>query len=209
MRLVRHVLPLALALAAASVGPTSAQSSVASPGAFAGGPSLAPSSRGAVRVLATGDTVRVTSSAGTYSGTIARITPDTVVVAARGREDAILRSEVTRLERFAGKSPRGRAILIGAGAGLVGGGALGAVAGRMAGRVHCRPDDGPCTPGEHDSTIQRALLAEGAIIGALVGAMMGPTFRREHWEHAEDAFPPLAAGAASGGGVALGVTLRF
>jgi hypothetical protein len=211
MRTVRHALPLALALAAASSA--SAQSpatgSVATPAAFPGGASLAPSARpGGVRLLATGDVVRIVSSAGRYSGRIVRITPDTVVVGATGRIDAIPRSEVTRLERFTGKSSRGRAILIGAGAGLVGGGALGAVAGRRAGRIDCRPDDEPCTPGEHDSTIQGALLAEGAIIGALVGAMLGPTFRREHWERAEDGFP-LAAGAAPTGGVALGVTLRF
>jgi len=38
--------------------------------------------------------------------------------------------------------------------------------------------------------------------------MLGPTFRREHWDRAEGAFP-LEAGPAPGGGVAAGVTLRF
>jgi hypothetical protein len=163
---------------------------------------------GFVRGIAIGDTVRVVSPGGRVSGTIARILPDSLVLRAGGREEAIARGEVTRLERFAGRSPRGRAILIGAGAGLVGGATIGAVAGGVIGRVRCTSVDGPCTPG-HDSTIQGALLADGAILGALVGAMLGPTFRRTRWENAERAFAVAGAPPAAGGGVAAGVTLRF
>jgi hypothetical protein len=206
MRRALYACPLVLALAA---GAAHGQAPVpdappAIPGAAAGAPPLARPPR----TLAAGDTVRVVAAAGRYEGTIVRVTPDTVVVGAPGRLDAIPRGEIALLERFRGKSPRGRAILIGAGAGLVGGGVLGGIAGRVAGRVRCRDNGETCTPGEHDSTIQGALLAEGMIIGALVGAMLGPTFRREHWERAEAAFP-LAAGPAPGGGIAAGVTLRF
>jgi hypothetical protein len=212
MRSARHVrsVALVLALAAARVGAAHGQAPVPDPipGSLVEATPPVRAGERAVRTLALGDTVRIVSSAGRYAGTIARITPDTVVVAAGGRRDAILRSEVTRLERFAGKSSRSRAIVTGAGAGLVGGGALGAVAGRMAGRIRCRAEDGPCTPGEHDPTIQGALLAEGAILGALVGAMLGPTFRREHWENAGGAFP-LSAGPAAGGGIAAAIMLRF
>jgi len=161
-----------------------------------------------IRPLASGDRVRIVSATGHYAGTVARVTPDSIVVAAAGRQDAILRGDVSRLERFAGKSSRQRAILTGAGAGLVSGAVLGAIAGRIVGRIHCRPGDEPCTPGQHDATIQGALLGEGALLGAIVGAMLGPTFRREHWERAEAAFP-LASAAAPNGGIAAGLTLRF
>jgi len=198
-------LPLVLALAAANVH---AQGPVPDP-SLAGAPAAVPVAAGrGMRTLAAGDTVRIVSAGGRFAGTISRITPDTVVVAAAGRLDAIPRGDVAQLERFRGKSSRGRAIVFGAGAGLAGGGVLGGVAGRLAGRIDCTKEVQPCTPGEHDSTIQGALLAEGAILGALVGAMLGPTFRREHWEHAEGAFP-LQAAPAAGGGVAAGVTLRF
>ena len=182
---------------------TSLRAQAAMPELPASGPAAA------VRTLAPGDRVRLESAAGRYAGTIVRVTADTLVVGAAGRLDAIPRADVTRLQRSVGRSPRGRAILIGAGAGLLGGGVLGAVAGRRVGRVDdCGDVEESCTVGGHDGTIQGALLAEGAVIGALVGAMMGPAFRRERWENAADAFP-LAVGRASGGGVAARVTLRF
>jgi hypothetical protein len=206
MRSVYTALALTIALAGAARAQSPAPDSVAGPAAFPGG--AAPPTP-AVRALAAGDVVRIVSAAGRYSGTIARINADTVVVRAPGRLDAIPRGEVERLERFTGKSSRSRAILTGGGMGLAGGALLGGIAGRLMGRIRCKPADQPCTPGEHDSTIQRAMLAEGAVLGALVGAMLGPTFRREHWEHAERAFPVLEAAPAAGGGVAAGVTLRF
>lgn len=202
-----RTLPLVLAIAfvdAAHAQAPVADTALATPG-FGARPAAA---RAALRTLAAGDTVRLVSAAGRYAGTISRITPDTVVVGAAGRLDAIPRGEVTRLERFRGRSSRARAILTGGGAGLVGGAVLGGIAGRMAGRIHCKPEDQPCTPGEHDPTIQGALLGEGALLGALVGAMLGPTFRREHWERVDGAFP-IEAAPAAGGGVAAGITLRF
>ena len=205
MRSVHTALALTLALAGAARAQSPAPDSVVAPAAFPGG---AASTAPVVRPLAPGDVVRIVSIAGRYSGTIARVNADTVVVRAPGRLDAIPRVEVERLERYMGKSSRSRAILIGGGAGIAGGALLGGIAGRIVGRVRCKPADQPCTPGEHDSTIQGALLAEGALLGALVGAMLGPTFRREHWEYAEGAFPVLEA-APAGGGVAAGVTLRF
>jgi len=166
------------------------------------------SSAAPVRTLARGETVRVVSAAGTYQGTIARISADTIVVAAPGRLDAIRRGDVTSLERMTGHSSRGQAITRGAGAGLLAGGLLGAVAGRVVGRVHCTGDAARgCVEGTHDGTIQGALLAEGAVVGALLGAMLGPTFRHTRWEDARGGFP--AAVAPADGGVAAGVSLRF
>lgn len=201
MRSVPAALALTLALAGAARAQSPAPDSAAGPGAFPGSASSSPPR--IVRALATGDAVRIVSAAGRYTGTISRVTADTVVVRAPGRQDAIPRAEVERLERFAGKSSRGCAILTGGGAGLAGGALLGGIAGRLMGRIRCKPADQPCTPGEHDSTIQGAMLAEGALLGALVGAMLGPTFRREHWERAETSFPlppppPPPAVAAAG-----------
>jgi len=211
MRSTPHALVLVLLATGAGAvhaQDTAADSSRAAPSVAAGAPPLAPASRDPVRALAVGDTVRLVSAAGRYAGTIFRITADTVVVRAPGRLDAIPRGEIVALERFRGKSSRGRAILIGAGAGLVGGTALGGISGRIVGRIRCTPNDQPCTPGRHDATIQGALLAEGVILGSLIGAMLGPTFRREHWDHAEGLFP-IAAGPSPTGGIAAGVTLRF
>ncbi|SOD02533.1 hypothetical protein SAMN05216486_10412 [bacterium JGI 053] len=198
---------LAMGAGAVHAQAPATDSALTAPSVIAGAPLVNAGGR-TVRTLAIGDTVRVVSGTGRYAGTISRITADTVVVGARGREDAIARAEVTQLERFGGKTSRGRSILIGAGAGLVSGGVLGAIGGRMAGRIRCTPSNQPCTPGEHDATIQGALLAEGAILGSLVGAMLGPTFRREHWDHAEGAFP-IEAGPSPTGGISAAVTLRF
>jgi hypothetical protein len=213
MRFPFKVLPLAIVLAVAVVRVERVFAQAPSPDSMSAAPAPAaevPPPRaggGVTRGLAIGDTVRVLSPGGRVSGTIARILPDTLVLRSGGRDEAIARGEVARLERFAGRSPRGRAILIGAGAGLLGGGTIGAAAGRLVGRVRCTQVEGPCTPG-HDSTIQGALLADGAILGSLIGAMLGPTFRRTRWETADRAFI-VAAGPVAGGGVAAGVTLRF
>ncbi|MFL5540147.1 MAG: hypothetical protein ACJ8J0_14250 [Longimicrobiaceae bacterium] len=207
MRSFRYAIALALTFAGAARAQSPSPDSLVVPAAFPGGAVPSTSHRN-VRTLAAGDSVRIVAAAGRYSGTILRVTPDTVVVRAPGRLDAIPRGEVTSLERFTGKSSRGRAILTGGGAGLAGGALLGGIAGRLMGRIHCKPADEPCTPGGHDATIQGAMLAEGALLGALVGAMFGPTFRREHWERAEGSFP-LQAAPAPAGGVAAGVTLRF
>jgi hypothetical protein len=210
--LLARTLPFVVALVTAGVNAAHAQRSVADSSAAVpeAGAAARPRDRAAARArpLSAGDTVRIVSAAGRYEGTISRLTPDTIVLLAPGRLDAIPRGEVAQLERFRGKSPRGRAIAIGAGAGLAGGSLLGGIAGRVVGRIRCTPDDQPCTPGEHDRTIQGALLAEGAFLGALFGAMLGPTFRREHWERAEGAFP-LVEAAPGAGGIAAGVTLRF
>jgi hypothetical protein len=172
-------------------------------------PSAAGTAQARIRTLTPGDVVRVEAAAGRYEGTVTRVTPDTLVVAEGARIDAIPRADVTRLERFAGRSSRGRAIAIGAGTGLVSGVVIGAVVGRMIGKVDCGEIDGPdCVSGEHDGTIQGVMIAEGALIGSLVGAMFGPVFRRTRWENAADAFP-LAAGVAPSGGVAAGISLRF
>lgn len=86
---------------------------------------------------------------------------------------------------------------------------IGAIVGRMISKVEWSRSMAPtAVTGSRDGTIQGVMIAEGAVLGSLIGAMLGPTFRRTHWENAAEAFP-LAAGVAPGGGVAAGVSLRF
>jgi hypothetical protein len=165
--------------------------------------------------LAPGDLVRLRSAAGRYSGRLVRVTADTLVVAAPGRSDAVVRSDITELYRLKARSSRGRAMLRGAGAGFVAGAALGLLAGITVGHVDCNPTDTDCRPGQ-DRTIGVALTAEGAILGGLVGVMMGPRLRETNWERI-DAAPPAPASAtpsigvapAPGGGVSIRATLRL
>ncbi|HEX6745989.1 MAG TPA: hypothetical protein VF092_01655 [Longimicrobium sp.] len=167
---------------------------------------------GAWRGLAAGDTVRLVSAAGRYAGTISRVTADTVVIAGRGRSDAVVRSDVMEMYRLTGRGSRGRAMLRGGGLGLIGGAALGLLAGATVARVECKPTDTDCSPGR-DKTIPVALTADGAILGALLGIMTGPAFRHTNWERVDaapaPALPPVSVTPAPGGGVSLGATLRL
>lgn len=144
------------------------------------------------RPLATGDVVRVLSAAGRYSGTLAQVTADTFTLAAPGRVDAVLRADVTEMHRLVERGSRGRSIAHGAGLGLLAGAVLGFAVGSAAGSGDC--DN--CAPGK-DGTAQAAFTADGAVLGALFGAMLGPTFRRARWERVDAAAvpPPLAPAA--------------
>jgi len=226
----RRSIPLSLALACVCAGTAAAQA--ASDTARASTPVIAPAmatgaaasgepvvtratlpSGGAARGLAAGDTVRVWSSAGRYAGTLARVTDDTLFIDAPGRSDAVLRSEITVLHRSAGRGSRGRAMLRGGGAGLLAGTALGVLGGIAAGHVRCAPDAVDCTPGR-DGKIGVAMAVDGGLIGALLGVMAGPSFRRTRWERVDNgspraASPSVSVAPATGGGVSLGATLKL
>jgi hypothetical protein len=181
---------LAAALACCAVVPAASHAQAAAPGssrppaAVDSTPAPASDAQAAeatvfaatVHPLAVGDTVRLVSTAGRYAGTLARVSPDTFTLAAPGRLDAVVRAEVSEMHRLVSREPRGRAILRGAGLGLVAGAVLGFVGGTSA--------------GGGDATAKAAFTADGAIVGALIGAMMGPTWRRSHWERVDAAPPP-------------------
>lgn len=168
---------------AQAVVPDSSRAAVATDGTPAAAPDTPPAgapstpvfARAALRPLAPGDTVRLRSAAGRYAGTLAQISPDTFTLAAPGRLDAVVRADVSEMHRLVSREPRGRAIVRGAGLGLLVGTVLGFVGGSAA--------------GSGDGTAKAAFTADGAIVGSLVGAMMGPTYRRSHWERV-DAAPP-------------------
>ena len=195
---------------AAPVGPIPS----APAGAPAAVPAMAPvpGRTATIRGLAEGDTVRLESAAGRYVGRVARITDDTLVITSRGRTDAVLRAEITRLDRLAGRGSRGKAMLRGGGIGVLGGAALGLLAGASVGRVRCDGTDPGCAPGR-DEKISVALGADGALIGALLGMMTGPSFRGTTWERVDAAPSRMSAiptvTAAPGGGVAVGARLKI
>jgi hypothetical protein len=167
----------------------------------------------ASRGLEAGDTVRVWSSAGRYTGRLARVTADTLFIDAPGRSDAVLRSEISELHRSAGRGSRTRAMMRGGGVGLVAGTALGLLGGIAAGNVRCEPDAVDCTP-RHDSKIRVAMALDGGLIGTLLGVMAGPSLRRTRWERVggargRGAAPGVSVAPASGGGVSVGATLKL
>jgi len=155
----------ALAAAALVLVPAAAHAQAATPGF----------ERASPRPLAAGDTVRLLSSAGRYAGTITRVSPDTLMVAAPGRLDAVVRADVTEMYRLSSRESRKRSILRGGGVGLLAGAVLGLVGGTAAGGTSPRKD----------RTATIAFTADGAIVGALLGAMIGPTFRATRWERVD------------------------
>lgn len=142
----------------------------------AGAPAAPVFASAALRPLAAGDTVRLRSAAGRYAGTLAQVSPDTLTLAAPGRLDAVVRADVSEMHRLVSREARGRAIVRGAGLGLLAGTVLGFVGGVAA--------------GGGDGTAKAAFTADGAILGSLIGAMLGPTYRRSRWERVDAAPPP-------------------
>ena len=100
----RYTLPLAAALVALATVPARAQTdttrvpvdTVRVDTALAGPPPVVGSAHGP----AEGDTVRIVSGAGRYTGTLLRVTPDTFVVRGVGRQDAVIRGDVTSMQRL-------------------------------------------------------------------------------------------------------------
>jgi hypothetical protein len=199
--LAAHAQAAAPDSAAAAVPPSPARAegpdNVTAAGGANAGPRFTPA---AFRPLAAGDQVRLVAIGGRYSGTLTQVTADTITLAAPGRTDAVVRADVSHIQRLVSRESRGRSILRGAGLGLLAGAALGYVGGSAAGGHGCAASEAPCSPG-HDRTAQAAFAADGAILGALLGAMLGPTFRRSHWERV-DAAPaaklPAPSETASG-----------
>ncbi|HET7461321.1 MAG TPA: hypothetical protein VFJ82_08725 [Longimicrobium sp.] len=184
------LLPAAIRAQAAAPDSAPAPSVRVASAAAPGAPVLA---RATYRPLAAGDVVRLLSSAGRYSGTLTQVTADTLTLAAPGRRDAVVRADVTEMHRLVARGSRGGAIMRGAGLGLVAGAVLGFIGGSAAGDGDCEH----CAPGK-DATAQAAFAADGAVLGALFGAMLGPTFRRTRWERVDAApVPPLQAPAAA------------
>ena len=169
MKTSRALRALAALVLAAAAAPTVARAQAAD----------APSTP--VRPLSVGDPIRLVSVSGSYTGTLAGLGVDTVMVAARGANVGVLRSNVREVYRSANRATRGPAMRRGALYGLAAGLAIGFVAGEAAGKG--------------DLNALGAFTAEGGLLGALVGTMVGPSFRHEEWERVE--LPPPSGGVSA------------
>lgn len=124
--------------------------------------------------LAVGQSVRLVVDDQPYAGRITRITADTVVLGAKFRIYTLQRARITQAERLTNASGRGHTVLRGAGFGALAGGALGGLASLALTK---------------DPAGRGFITADGLILGALVGAFVGPRSYHPVWERVDPAAP--------------------
>lgn len=162
----------------------------------------APASAASTRALARGDMVRGHCTSGAFTGTIVRLTPDTMVLStSRSVRTSVPLGTVTDLQRADGHSRRA-SIMRGVAIGFLGGAALGLGGGLAFGKGR---DCAACARHTEGSTVV-LFTAIGALVGPAIGAMVGPSLRAQRWEPAAAAPPPAATPAVSFG-IAPGRTL--
>jgi hypothetical protein len=141
------------------------------------------------RPLAVGDELRLTAADQQFTGTLKRITADSLVLVAPYRIYRIPRPTVTAGERAEFAESRGHAIFRGVGRGVLGGAALGLLASMLMTK---------------DLEGRAFITADGVALGALVGSALGARSRRSHWERVDPALlvepaePPAPASAPGG-----------
>lgn len=145
------------------------------PGDSAGSAMTAPAA--STSPLAVGQSVRLVMDGEPYAGRVTRITADTVVLGAKFRIYTLQRSRITQAERLANASGRGHAVLRGAGFGALAGGALGGLASLALTK---------------DPAGRAFITADGLILGALIGAFVGPRSYHPVWERVDLAAPDAA-----------------
>jgi hypothetical protein len=119
------------------------------------------------RPLTVGDALRLTVTDQQFTGTLKRITPDTLVLVAPYRIYTLPRASVTAGEREVFAESLGHAVFRGGGLGMLGGAALGLLGAMImtkepAGRAF--------------------ITADGVVLGTLVGSALGVRSRPSHWE---------------------------
>jgi hypothetical protein len=127
--------------------------------------------------LAVGQSVRLVMDGEPYAGRITRITADTVVLGAKFRIYTLQRARITQAERLTNASGRGHAVLRGAGFGALAGGALGGLASLALTK---------------DPAGRGFITADGLVLGALIGAFVGPRSYHPVWERVDPAAPDAA-----------------
>jgi len=165
---VRICTTLALIAAAAPAAARAQTDSTASaPPAPVASPAMS------TRPLAVGDAVRLTAADHPYAGTVRRVTPDTLVLAAPNRQYTLQRAGVSEIEREVGSESKGHAMFRGAKYGFLGGAALG-----LAGSMILTKDPAG----------RAFITADGVFLGSLVGGIMGVKSRHSHWEHVDPSY---------------------
>jgi hypothetical protein len=155
-----------------------------------------------------GQRIRVSASAlgiAELAGTLVSLGPDTLVIAAAHRQLEIPTSAVTRIDVSRGrKSTAGKGALIGVAGGLLVGGAIG--------YISCSAAVSPATCFESQEGAQLGFLlmtAGGGALGALTGALVGSSIRRDRWEPMDLSRVRTTLGFAAGGRLILQVSLRY
>jgi hypothetical protein len=144
------------------------------------------------RPLAVGDAVRLVSADGHYTGTLKRITPDTLVLVAPYRIYTLQRAGVTEGEREVNSESRGHAMFRGARVGALGGAALGLLGSMVLTK---------------DPAGRAFITVDGVLVGSLLGGGLGVSSRHTQWERVDPAYAarpvelpaPAAVSAGSGG----------
>lgn len=141
------------------------------------------------RPLAVGDELRLTAADQQFTGTLKRITADSLELVAPYRLHRLPRRTVTAGERAEFAESRGRAMFRGARVGVLGGAALGLLGSAL---ITKAPEG------------RAFITADGVVLGALVGSALGARSRRSHWERVDPALlvqpAELPAPAAAPGG---------
>lgn len=164
-----------LALVAA-VAPAAARAQTDSTASAPPAPAASPAM--STRPLAVGDAVRLTAADHPYAGTVRRVTPDTLVLAAPNRQYTLQRAGVSEIEREVGSESKGHAMFRGAKYGFLGGAVLG-----LAGSMILTKDPAG----------RAFITADGVFLGSLVGGIMGVKSRHSHWEHVDPSYGARAA----------------
>jgi len=122
------------------------------------------------RPLAVGDELRLTAAGQPYTGTLQRITADSLVLVAPYRIHRVPRASVTAGERAVFAESRGHAIFRGARVGILGGAALGLLGSMLMTK---------------DAEGRAFITADGVALGALLGGALGARSRHSHWERVD------------------------
>ncbi|HEU4560783.1 MAG TPA: hypothetical protein VFS20_23225 [Longimicrobium sp.] len=122
------------------------------------------------RPLAVGDELRLTAADQQFTGTLKRITADSLELVAPYRLYRLPRRTVTAGERAEFAESRGRAIFRGVRMGVLGGAVLGLLGSALMTK---------------DLEGRAFIIADGVALGALVGSALGARSRRSQWERVD------------------------
>jgi len=165
---------IAVALALTAAAPIAARAQTDTTAIPANPPATA-----STQPLAVGDALRLTVAEQQFTGTLKRITADTLVLTATFRLYTLPRASVTAGEREVFAESLGHAIFRGGRVGLLGGAAVGLLGSMLLTK---------------DPAGRAFITADGAVLGALVGSGLGARSRRSHWERLDPSVvvPPAA-----------------
>ncbi len=166
------IVRIAAALVVIAAAPAAARAQTDTTASPAGPPPTT-----STRPLAVGDELRLIAAEQQFTGTLKRITADSLVLVAPYRIHRLPRHTVTAGERAEFAESRGRAIFRGVRVGVLAGAAVGLLGSALMTK---------------DLEGRAFITADGVALGALVGSALGARSRRPRWERVDPALlvPP-------------------